>query len=61
MKIDALTMFTSEIACAEIQTLRDDIRLVIPEDMEVHLVTHVDGVTLIDLKRKEREGIGPET
>lgn len=54
MKVDTVTMFTSEIATVEINTLRDDFRMVIPSDMEVALVTHTEGVTLIDLKRKEQ-------
>jgi hypothetical protein len=50
MKIDTVTMFTSEIAVAEVNTLREEgITLVIPPDLEVDLVTHVEGRTYVHI------------
>ena len=54
MRIDTVTMFTSEIAVVEINTLREEgLTLVIPTDLEVDLVTHTEGLTYVHLKKKE--------
>lgn len=53
MKIDTLTMFTSEIAVVEINTLRDEgMTLVIPTDFEVDMVTKTDEGTYVHITRK---------
>lgn len=56
MRIDTVTMFTSEIAVVEINTLREEgMTLVIPSEFEVDLVTHVDDQTYVHITRKETE------
>lgn len=56
MKIDTVTMFTSEIAVVEINTLREDgLTLVIPSTHEVDLVTHVNDVTYVHMSPKRDE------
>jgi hypothetical protein len=57
MKIDTVTMFTSEIAVVEINTLREKgMTLVIPSEFEVDLVTHVEDMTYVHITRKQPEG-----
>ena len=53
MRIDMVTMFTSEIAVAEINMLRDEMTLVLPSDLEVYMVSHLENQTFITIKKKE--------
>jgi len=54
VKINEVVMFTSEIAAAEINTLRDEgITLVIPSDLEVDLVTHHQNLTYVHISRRK--------
>ena len=53
MKIDEVVMFTSEISAVELNTIRPEgLTLLIPENLEVDLVTHTEGVTYIHLSQK---------
>jgi hypothetical protein len=52
MKIDVVEMFTSEIAVVEINTLRDEMTLIIPRDFTVSTSTY-DGSTVVRLIRGE--------
>lgn len=55
MRIDELVMFTSEIACVELNTLRDEMTVIIPDDFDIMSVhpNGIDGPTHIRLTRKE--------
>lgn len=51
--IDTLTMFTSEILVAELNSLADEITYVIPADFKVTVDFTTEGQTLITATRKE--------
>lgn len=55
MRIDELVMFTSEIACVELNTLRDEMTVIIPDDFDIMSVhpNGIDGPTHIRLTRRE--------
>lgn len=56
-RIDTVMMLTSEIACAEMNTLRDDLTIIIPAEFDV-LTVHphgIDGETEVRLTRHGRE------
>jgi hypothetical protein len=52
MKIDVVEMFTSEIKAVELNMLGDELTLVIPPDLEVELVSHIENRTYVRLVRK---------
>lgn len=52
MKIDTVTMFTSEIAVVEVNTLRDELTLVIPSEFKVE-AEHLDDTTYVRLTRTD--------
>jgi hypothetical protein len=54
MRIDQLVMFTSEVACVELNTLRDEMTVIIPDDFDIMSVhpSGVDGPTHIRLTRR---------
>jgi hypothetical protein len=56
MKIDAVTHFTDEISAVEISTDREQLTIVLPTDLEVHLVIHHEERTFIHIAKK---GIEP--
>lgn len=56
MKIDEVVMFTSEIKAVEVNILSDELMLVIPPDLEVQMVTHLEGRTYVHLLRKDENG-----
>jgi hypothetical protein len=56
MTPDELVMFTSEIACVEINTLRDEMTIIIPDDFDVIIwrPNGVGGLTQVDLVREKK-------